>query len=615
MAISATCLIMVGSWTPQGGIQAMGAWGIASPVMATIVIVTFIGWALLSTFQRWIRLLLVALALVPAVWVRWIAPRAWTESEFYVAADYNPADQKIYFVSTQEALLDDKPPGPPSRVKADMWLERMNLDGTGRERVCRLPASFYVGVQAFPYRGGRCYASSRDVRLRLSPARDKIAIEEYWGGLYVVNLTDSRLTWLAPRASTNEFRYDHGCPFITWLPDDEHVLLWISRHRTWNSGGRDVVVSTPATYFRPEKLWEEPPQFAMDARGRYSHPAPRRTLLWMGALGPNLVVYDDPRGVQVTPLDLAHLEVDNGRRTPLSVCWNIIAGPQTNRWLTSEGEIIDQQLRVMKTLPDLHGGYRAERVPQAWCQAGIIVTDPAVGLEMMNPDTGAIRTILSSRFVHRFRPSDERAYQSYLRMNAAMQAVRDKIQRSSATYSEQIKKDEADAANLADGLSRHDSNTLNRARALLWKNNDAYVIAANRLTAANWDEADDVVSDFILHGRDIYHRCRVVWRVGEYCPDRFTNTLFQVASDLSTNNAVLLGDTVSAMGRTHSPLVENCFVNIALKCPDIRVQYMALSQLYRNQPLYAQTLEQLAGDKDFMEYYAKMHRKVTARKQ
>ncbi|HVM62401.1 MAG TPA: hypothetical protein VMV72_16190 [Verrucomicrobiae bacterium] len=616
VGVSTACLILVGSFMPRGGIQSLGVWGITSPVIGPIVVLSFIGWALLSTFPRWIRLLLVALALVPPVWIRWIAPKPWTESEFSVAAEYNPADQKIYFVSTQEALLDDKPPGPPSRVKADMWLERVNLDGTKREPIARLPAAYYVGVQAFAYRGGRCYASSRDVRLRLSPGRDKIAMEEYWGGLYVVNLADKRVTWLAPRASTNEFRYDHGCPFITWLPDDEHLLLWVSRHQTWNSAGRDAIVSTPATYFRPQELWEDLPQFAVDARGRYSHPGPRRTLLWMGTIGPSLIVYDDPRGVQLTRLDLGHLQVDNGHRAALGACWNIISGPQTNRWLTSEGDIIDEQLRVLKALPDLHGGYRAQRTPHAWCPAGVIITDPAVGLAILNPDTGAARTVLSSRFVHRSRPTDEEAYQSYLRMNAAVQSIQDKIQRSSAEHSQQVKQDETDAANLAEGLSRHDTNALNLARGLLWKNDDAYVIAANRLTAADWDQADDVVSDFILHGPDVYRRCRVVWRVGAYCPDRFSNTLFRVASDLSTNNARVLGDTVLALARVHSPQVESCLVNIALKCPDIRVQYVALSQLYpRNRPLYDQTLEQLAGDKDFMDYYAQQHRKVAAPKQ
>ncbi len=336
-AISCACLILVGSLAPRGGIQSLGILGICSPVVAPILVLSFIGWAVLTTFRPWIRGLLVALAVAPVVWVYWFAAKPWTESEFYVAADYNPVDQKIYFVSTQEALIDDKPPAPPSRVKAEMWLERVNLDGTKRERLVRLPSSSLVSVAGFPYRGGRCYATSRDVRLRLSPSRDKIAMEEYWGGVYVVTLTDRMLYPLTPKASTNEFRYDHGSPFVTWLPDNDHLLLWVSRHKTWNAYPRDAIVSTPATYFQPDKLWEEPPKFVVDARGHYSSPAPSRTLLWMGTLGQNLIVYDDPRGVQVTPLNLRHLEVDKGRHVPLDACWNIISSPQSNRWLTFRG--------------------------------------------------------------------------------------------------------------------------------------------------------------------------------------------------------------------------------------------------------------------------------------
>jgi hypothetical protein len=612
VAMSCACLILVGSFAPQGGIQSLGVLGIASPVVAPILVLSFIGWAVLTTFRPWIRALLAALAVAPVVWVYWIAARPWTESEFYVAADYNPADQKIYFVSTQEALIDDKPPAPPSRVKAEMWLESINLDGTKRERLVRVPASPYVGVAGFPYRGGRYYTTSRDVRLRFSPSQDKIAMEEYWGGVYVVSLPDKLLYPLAPRASTNEFRYDHGTPFITWLPDDDHLLLWVSRHKPWNAIGRDVIVSTPAMYFQPEKLWEEPPKFAVDARGRYSHPAPFRTLLWIGTLGQNLIVYDDPRGVQIAPLDLGHLEVDNGHHVPLDACWNIISGPQSNRWLTSEGDIVDNQLRVLKELPNLHGGYHAERTPHAWCQDGIIITDLTAGLEIMNPDTGVTRTILPSRFVRRSSPTDERAYKAYRQMNAAIQKSREDIQRRSIERSQKIKQDEVDAANLADGLSRHDTNTLNRAKVLLWKDDDAYVIAVNRLTAANWDEADDLVSDFILQGTNITHQCRVLQRVTDCCPDRFVNTLIQITSDLSVANTRILESAIPGLARVHDSRVDGCLVTVALKHPTIYVQYEALSQLYpRNRALYSQTLQQLSGDKEFMAYYAKLHSRAT----
>jgi hypothetical protein len=497
-----------------------------------------------------------------------------------------------------------------------MWLESVNLDGTKRERLVRLPASSLVSVAGFPYREGRCYATSRDVRLRLSPSRDKIAMEEYWGGVYVVTLPDRMLYPLTPKASTNEFRYDHGSPFITWLPDNDHLLLWVSRHKTWNAIARDAIVSTPATYFQPDKLWEEPPKFVVDARGRYSSPAPSRTLLWMGTLGQNLIVYDDPRGVQVTPLDLRHLEVDKGHHVPLDACWNIISSPQSNRWLTSEGDIVDDQFHALKTLPNLHGGYHADRTPHAWCKDGIIITDLAAGLEIMNPVTDATRTILPSRFVHRSYPTDQRAYKLYLHMNMVTQKWHEEMQRRGAERSQKIKQDETDAANLADGLTRHDTNTLNRARVLLWNDNDAYVIAANRLTAANWDEADDLVNDFILHGTNAFYQCRVLQRVADYCPDRFSNALVQIASDLSTTNGQMLGIAIPGLGRIHDSRADSCLVAIALKYPNIHIQYEALSFLFpRNRALYSQTLQQLSSDKDFMAYYTKLHVKAAASKQ
>jgi hypothetical protein len=617
-AISGACLLLVGSLGPDGGIKSLGTWAFWSPVIAPILLSSFIGWALLTTFRPWFRGLLVTLVMTPVIWIYWIAAKPWTESDFYVAADFNPLDQKLYFVSTQEALLDDKPPALPSRVKAEMWLERINLDGTKRECLLKLPASSAVNVDGFSYRGTRYYATSRDVQLRFSPAYDKIAMQEYWGGVYVVNLPDKSLHRLTLKPSMEEFRYDHGSPFITWRPDNDHLLLWVTRHKNGGRGiPRDAIVSTPAWHFEPEELWEEPPRFAVDARGRPSYPpAPLRTLLWMGIMGQNLIVYDDPHGVHITPLDLKRLDVDKGRPVPLDACWNIIPGPQSNRWLTSEGDIVDDQLRVLRKLPDLHGGYHAQRTPQAWCNNGIIITDLAVGLVILNPDTGTTRTILSSRFIRRSVPPDERAYKMYRQMNASMQKFHEKLQRMGAERSRQIKQDEVDAGNLADGLDQHDTNTLKRARELLWINNDAYVIAANRMTAANWDRADDLVADYILYGSNYTHQCRVLQRVVSYCPDRFSNTLVQVASDLSIINLRMIETDFPGLMALRTPSAESCLVNIALNYPEIHVQYEALSSLYPlDRALYSQTLQQLSTDKDFMAYYTTLHVKAASAKQ
>jgi hypothetical protein len=201
-------------------------------------------------------------------------------------------------------------------------------------------------------------------------------------------------------------------------------------------------------------------------------------------------------------------------------------------------------------------------------------------------------------------------------MNAAIQKWHEENQRRGIERSQQTKQDEVDAANLADGLNRHDTNTLNRARALLWKDNDAYVIALNRLTTANWDAADDLVNDFILHGTNVLHQCRVLQRVVDYCPDRFSDTLLQLGADLSGKNMQILGSAIPGLGRIHDSRADNCLVTIALKYPSIYIQYEALSWLYpRNRPLYSQTLQQLADDKDFMAYYTKVHAKAASSKQ
>ncbi len=234
----------------------------------------------------------------------------------------------------------------------------------------------------------------------------------------------------------------------------------------------------------------------------------------------------------------------------------------------------------------------------------------------MNPVTDATRTILPSRFVHRSNPTDQRAYKFYLHMNMVTQKWHEEIQRRGAERSQKIKHDEADAANLADGLTRHDTNTLNRARALLWINNDAYVIAVNRLTAAHWDEADNLVNDFILHGTNVLHQCRVLQRVTDYCPDRFSNALVQIGSDLSSTNGQMLGIAIPGLGRIHDSRADSCLVAIALKYPNIHIQYEALSFLFpRNRALYSQTLQQLSSDKDFMAYYTKLHLKAASSKQ
>ena len=603
VAISGACLLLVNSLGPFRDLESPGILHVWSLTIAPALIASFIGWSLLSTFRPWIRGLLVALAMAPVVWIFWSSATPWMESEFYVAADYNPLDQKVYFVSTQEALIDDNPPALPHRVKAEMWLERINVNGRKRERLVRVPASAFVDVNSFPYRGGRCYATSRDVRLRFSPAHDKIAMEEYWGGITVINLSDKTLSTMASRGSTNEFRYDHALPFIGWWPDDEHLLLLLSRHRTWNAMPRDVIVSTPAARFQPEITWEEPPIVTVDAHGRYSRPAPFRQLLWVGTMGGNLIFDEDPRGVLLTPLDTGHLVLADGRPTPIDTCWNLISGPQSNRWLTSEGDIVDEQARLVKKLPNLHGGYRAERTPHAWCKEGIVITDLPVGLEVMNPDTGLTRTLLPARFNHRSRIKDQSAYESYRRTSAAMQKAYASIDRLILERAQKRKQDEVEAINLADGLARHDTNALHRASVLLWKDNDTSIITVNHLTAANWSEADDLVSEFILHGTNVFRQYRALQRVVTYCPKRFGDTLVQIASDLSSNNTSMLMTALPGLAKVDDPRVENALVNIAVNCPHYYARYVAFSLLYpRSRALYWQTAQQLVTDKEFMEF-------------
>lgn len=199
-------------------------------------------------------------------------------------------------------------------------------------------------------------------------------------------------------------------------------------------------------------------------------------------------------------------------------------------------------------------------------------------------------------------------------MNASMQKFHEKLQRMGAEHSQQIKQDEVDAGNLVDGLGRHDTNTLNRARQLLWISNDAYVIAANRLTAANWDQADDLVRQYILYGSNYMHQCRVLQRVVNYCPERFSNTLVQVASDLSLINLRMIETDFSGLMALRTPAAESCLVNIALNYPEIHVQYEALSCLYPHRALYSQTLAQLSTDKEFMVYYAERQANVAPQK-
>jgi hypothetical protein len=554
----------------------------------------------------------VAFALVPVVWVLWSSATPWMESEFYVAAEYNPADQKIYFVSTQEALVDDNPPAPPGRVKAEMWLERINLDGTGREKLVKVPTSDHVDVTGFPYRGGRYYATSRDVRLRFSPSRDKIAMEEYWGGVYVVSLQDKTVYTLISKTSTNEFRYDGAVPFIAWQPDDKSLLLLVTRHKDDSSPAQDVIVSTPAMQFQPEVLWAAPSAVAPAANGRYSHPTTEHHLTWIGTMGENLIVYDIPNGVHVFPSDIGHLALDKGRPMPINACWNIISGPQSNTWLTSEGDIVDEQLRVLKKLPDLHGEYSAERTPHAWYKDGIIITDRPVGLEIMNPDTGLTRTILQARLDHRSIIKDKPAYEAYRQGNIAWRKQYEENQRKEIEQYKKIKQDEEYVASLADGLNRHDTNALSRAKVFLGEDNGACTEAVYRLMAANWSEADDLVSAFILHGTNINCQCRAVQRISNYYPDRFSNTLVQIASESSSNNTRMLLAALPGLGMIHGSPADSCLANVAVKCPDFTTRDEALIILRRrNRTIYSQTMQQLADDKEFMEYYSGKYSRAT----
>jgi hypothetical protein len=325
---------------------------------------SFLWWALLTEYVLWFKLSLVSLPIGLVVWFFWSAfTSEWMESEFFICADYNPNDQRIYFISTQEALVDDNPPAPPGRVKATMWLEKINLDGSDRVKLVKLPTTDQLDVEGFPRGGRRYYMTNRSLRLKISPSHEKIAIEEYWGSVFVIDLRDNGVTTLLSRggSSTNDLKYESGRPLVSWLPDNEHLLLLVQRHRLvekvedirvrrlnqspdyrtllrTNDVTEDVIVSTPITEFQPNVVWVS-------------------TNTWAGPIGSGLLMKEQD-GCKLVSLDLNTLTPGTRHATPLNLCWDTIPSLQSNTWLTSEGEIVDGEIRVLRKLPNLKWSVR-----------------------------------------------------------------------------------------------------------------------------------------------------------------------------------------------------------------------------------------------------------------
>ena len=417
------------SWA--GGIYGLVLADWVAMYVAPVAIISFIGWALLTEYVLWFRLALVSIPILIVAGVFWNAfTSEWMESEFYVCADYNPSDQRIYFVSTQEALADDNPPAPPGRVKAEMWLERIKSDGSQREKLAKLPTPAQVDVNGFPSGGRKYYTTSRCLRLKVAPSHEKVAIEEYWGSVFVVDLRDNHVTTLISRggSSTNELKYERGRPFVSWLPDSERLLLLVQRHHSRPPRIRndpdtdvieDVVVSTPAAQFQPTAIWVS-----------------TNTLIWAGPLANGLLMRESD-GCKLLSLDMDTLTPGSLRAMPLPLCWDTIPTLQSNAWLLSEGEIVDQNGHVLRKLPDISGEYGIQWKPNAsaWCNLGIIITDRMGGLQIHNPDTGETRTLLESRIDQRSRVKDKAAYQAYRQAKIDWQnAYEEKLRKEAAQY-------------------------------------------------------------------------------------------------------------------------------------------------------------------------------------
>jgi len=142
-------------------------------------------------------------------------------------------------------------------------------------------------------------------------------------------------------------------------------------------------------------------------------------------------------GCKLLSLDMDTLTPGSLRAMPLPLCWDTIPTLQSNAWLLSEGEIVDQNGHVLRKLPDISGEYGIQWKPNAnaWCNLGIIITDRMGGLQIHNPDTGETRTLLESRIDQRSRVKDKAAYQAYRQAKIDWQnAYEEKLRKEAAQY-------------------------------------------------------------------------------------------------------------------------------------------------------------------------------------
>ncbi len=608
----ALCIWLVKVLGVFGGVYTLLLLNAWSMCIAPLMILTFITWAILTELRPWIRGMLVAFALTPVVWAVWSSVNSeWMESEFYLAADYNPIDRKIYFISTQEALAEINPPAPPERIKAQTWLERINPDGTMREKLFQVPATARADVNGYPYSGGRYYVSSRKVRLRFAPSYDQLAMDEYGGGIYVINLADKTIHTLAVHDSAGPYSCSYASSFLSWLPDGNHLLLLLAKRTEGDSGSDQVIVSTPALQFEPKVVWEKPQPPPPDIHGRRPSPQVSDELTWSGAVDDNLIACGK-HGARLVHCDVDHLAVEAGRPVPATVCGDILHGPHSNLWLSTEGDILNSEFTVSSKLPDLHGDYLAQRVPHAWYAGGIIITDQRLGLQVMDPDSGLTRTILGARIDQRSRIRDQQAYKAHVQANIAWQKEWDAKQRAECEMAEIGLKEVHDAAKLSDRLKSHDTTALQLAKPFLWKDGEVAIVAFQGLFWAKWSEADAVIDTFLLQGTNVLHRYRMLQEIAADVPppDRFSNTLFQIASDYSTNNSRLVQATLPSLRRIQSPQADACLVDLALKHQDFTIRDSALGILrHRNEALYSQTMQLLAHDQEYTEYLLQEHSK------
>ncbi|MSR65614.1 MAG: hypothetical protein EXS18_07530 [Verrucomicrobiae bacterium] len=184
---------------------------------------------------------------------------------------------------------------------------------------------------------------------------------------------------------------------------------------------------------------------------------------------------------------------------------------------------------------------------------------------------------------------DAKAYREY----------QDKIYKEGRAHLDAQKR----AGLLGEQLAKHDTNALLTAKSYLWSDHDLCCETYVALVGANWDAADELVNDFLLHG-PIEGGCKawVVNNISYFYSDRFSNAVLQISSDYSPANLGIVEVAVPGIGRMNNPAADTFLADVALRCPDEPIRHTALGWLqHRNKKLYSETMQKLANDKESME--------------